>query len=67
MGNLKIVGNWEDLKSKLKQRHAHLTDDDLVFEKGKENELLERLEKITGKPKEEWHDTIQDLQDFKIE
>lgn len=45
---LNIKGNWDELKGKLKQKYAKLTDDDLLFVEGKENELLGRLEKKLG-------------------
>lgn len=34
-----IKGNWEQLKGKMKQKFAVLTDDDLLFEEGKEQEM----------------------------
>lgn len=43
-----IKGNWDELKGKLKQKYAKLTDDDLLFVEGKEEELLGRLEKKVG-------------------
>lgn len=42
---LNIKGNWDVLKGKLKQKYAKLTDDDLLFIEGKENELLGRQKK----------------------
>jgi uncharacterized protein YjbJ (UPF0337 family) len=59
---LKIKGSWSELKDKLKQQYAQLTDEDLMFAEGKEDELLARLEKKTGKPQEEISDTIEKLQ-----
>ena len=59
---LKIKGNWNELKGKLKQKYAKLTDDDLLFTEGKEYEMLGRLEKRTGKRREEIRKTIEDLQ-----
>lgn len=59
---LKIKGNWNVLKGKLKQKYANLTDDDLLFVEGKEDELLGRLEKKLGKTQEEVSDTIEELQ-----
>ncbi|MES2287084.1 MAG: CsbD family protein [Bacteroidota bacterium] len=59
---LKIKGNWNELKGKLKQKYAKLTDDDLLFIEGKEDELLGRIEKRVGKSKEEIRDTIEKLQ-----
>jgi uncharacterized protein YjbJ (UPF0337 family) len=58
---LNIKGNWDVLKGKLKQKYAILTDDDLLFIEGKENELLGRLEKKLGKTKEEIRDAIEKL------
>ncbi len=59
---LKIKGNWNELKGKLKQKYANLTDDDLIFAEGKEDELLGRLEKKLGKTQEELEDTFDKLQ-----
>ena len=50
------------LKGKLKQKYANLTDNDLLFVKGKEEELLGRLEKRLGKTKGELSDIIDRLQ-----
>lgn len=50
---LKIKGNWNQIKGKLKQKYGQLTDDDLVFTEGKEDELLGRLQERLGKNKEE--------------
>ncbi len=58
---LKIKGNWDQLKGKLKQKYAKLTDDDLLFVEGKENELLGRLEKKLGQTKEEIRNAIEKL------
>lgn len=53
MNKLLIKGNWNELKGKLKQKYADLSDDDLAYVEGKEDELLGRLQKATGKTKEE--------------
>ena len=53
MTKLEIKGSWNEVKGKLKQKYAHLTDDDLLFAKGKEDELLGRLQKKLGRTKEE--------------
>ena len=53
MDKLSIKGNWNVLKGKLKQSYASLTDDDLKFEEGKEDELMGRLQKKTGQTKEQ--------------
>ncbi len=61
MTKLEMKGSWNDVKGKLKQKYAQLTDDDLLFEEGKEDELLGRLEKKVGKSKEDLRQAIADL------
>jgi uncharacterized protein YjbJ (UPF0337 family) len=56
-----IKGNWNEMKGKLKQKYANLTDDDLMYEEGKEDELLGRLQKKLGKSKDEVNRLISDL------
>jgi len=51
--NLKFKGTWNELKGKVKQQYAELTDDDLLYEEGKEDELIGRLQKKTGKARDE--------------
>ncbi len=51
MSNLKIKGNWNELKGKLKQKYGELTDDDLTLIEGNEDELLGKLQKRLGKAK----------------
>ena len=58
MDNLRIKGNWNQIKGKLKQEYADLTDDDLTYIEGKEDELLGRLQEKTGKSKDELRDRI---------
>lgn len=53
MDNLKLKGSWNVLKGKLKQSYADLTDDDLKYEEGKEDELMGRLQKKTGQTKDQ--------------
>lgn len=48
-----IKGNWNEVKGKFKQQYADLTDDDLLYEEGKEDELLGRLQKALGKTRAE--------------
>ena len=61
MTKLEMKGTWNETKGKLKQQYANLTDDDLLFEEGKEDELLGRLEKKIGKTKQQLRDAISDL------
>jgi uncharacterized protein YjbJ (UPF0337 family) len=58
---LEIKGNWNELKGKLKQKYGQLTDDDLTFAQGKEDELLGRLQKRLGQNKEDIRKTIESL------
>ena len=48
-----IQGNWDEFKGKLKQKYADLTDDDLTYEDGKDDEMWGRLEQKLGKAKKE--------------
>jgi uncharacterized protein YjbJ (UPF0337 family) len=47
-----MKGNWNVAKGKLKQKFAQLTDDDLQYVEGKEDELLGRIQKRTGQTRE---------------
>lgn len=53
MENLQLKGRFNEIKGKLKQKFASLTDDDLMFEEGEEDELYGRLQQKLGKTKEE--------------
>lgn len=53
-----IQGNWNQAKGKLKQQYAQLTDNDLMYEEGKEDELYGRLQKKLGVSREELQRTI---------
>ena len=50
---LQLKGNWNIARGKLKQKFAQLTDDDLQYVEGKEEELIGRIQKVTGKPRAE--------------
>lgn len=53
MDKLELKGKWNVIKGKVKQAYANLTDDDLRYEEGKDDELLGRLQEKTGKGKDE--------------
>ncbi len=61
MNKLHIKGSWNEIKGKLKQQFGNLTDNDLTFAEGKEDELLGRLQKKLGKSKEELRAMIEKL------
>ena len=61
MNITELKGNWNEQKGKLKQKFAQLTDDDLMYEEGKKEEMLGRLQIKLGKTKEELHEIIAAL------
>jgi uncharacterized protein YjbJ (UPF0337 family) len=61
MNKTEVKGNWNEQKGKLKQVFGILTDDDLMFEEGKKDEMLGKLQIKLGKSKEELHKIIEEL------
>jgi uncharacterized protein YjbJ (UPF0337 family) len=61
MTRLNFKGNWNEVKGKLKQKYAQLTDDDVAFAEGKEDEFLGRLQQKLGKSKEDLRREIENL------
>jgi len=61
MTTLELKGQWNELKGKLKQKYGQLTDDDLTFTEGKDDELYGRLQTRLGKTKQEVRKLIADL------
>ncbi len=61
MNTTLIKGNWNELKGKLKQKFGDLTDDDLIYSEGREDEMLGRLQKKLGKSKDEVRKMLADL------
>lgn len=53
MDKLELKGKWNELKGKVKQAHADLTDDDLRYEEGQDDELLGRIQQKLGKTRDE--------------
>ncbi|MFA9189780.1 CsbD family protein [Flavobacterium sp. FZUC8N2.13] len=53
MNSTEIKGNWNEIKGKLKQKYADLTDDDLLYEEGKEDEMFGKIQQKIGKTKDE--------------
>ncbi|MGE9313845.1 CsbD family protein [Niabella sp. CJ426] len=56
-----VKGNWNVVKGNLKQKWADLTDDDLLYEEGQEDEVIGRIQKRTGETKEDINRFIDDL------
>jgi uncharacterized protein YjbJ (UPF0337 family) len=61
MTKLGFKGSCKETKGKLKQKYGQLTDDDLTFAEGKDEELLGRLQKKLGKSKEELRRELESL------
>ncbi|MBD1429145.1 MULTISPECIES: CsbD family protein [Sphingobacterium] len=61
MDKLDLKGKWNEMKGKVKQEYAELTDDDLKYEEGKDDELLGRLQQKLGKAREEVVDWLKGL------
>ncbi len=58
---LKLKGSWNETKGKMKKAYADLTDDDLKYEEGKDDEFVGRLQTKLGKTKDEVVKWIQSL------
>ena len=61
MNKTEVEGNWNEQKGKLKQKFAELTDNDLMYEEGKKDEWLGKLQIKLGKSKEELNKIISSL------
>ncbi|MCW3082762.1 MAG: CsbD family protein [Bacteroidetes bacterium] len=59
--SLKIKGSWNEVKGKIKKQYADLTNDDLLYKEGQDDELVGRLQKKTGKTKDQVISWIQSL------
>lgn len=57
----KLKGNWNIVKGQLKQKYGDLTEDDLTYVEGQEDELLGRLQEKTGEAKEALKDFIDKM------
>ncbi|HUR11176.1 MAG TPA: CsbD family protein [Flavitalea sp.] len=53
MDRLEFKGKWNEWKGKIKQTHANITDDDLRYEEGKDEEVVGRLQQKLGKTRDE--------------
>ena len=61
MNTTEAKGKWDELKGKLKQKYATLTDNDLLFEEGKKDEMMGNIQIKLRKTKEELHKIISSL------
>ena len=60
MNTLEIKGDWNIIKGKLKQKWANLTDNDLRYTEGQQEELVGRIQKLTGETREVVENTIRE-------
>ena len=60
MNNLTFKGNWNEVKGKLKQKFGQLSDDDLTYSEGRDDELIGRLQKKLGKTESEIRKLIEE-------
>ena len=61
MTKLNLKGSWNEMKGKLQQKYAQLTDDDLHFVEGKEDELIGRIQQRLGRTKEEIRHELEEM------
>lgn len=61
MDKLELKGDWNQIKGKAKQQYGDLTDDDLAYEEGKEDEMVGRVQEKLGKTREEVVDWLNSL------
>lgn len=61
MNKKEINGKWTELKGKLKKEFAVLTDNDLMYEEGKRDVMLGRIQKKLGKTEEEFKKIMEAL------
>ena len=54
MDKMELKGNWNIWKGKLKQQYSELTDDDLKYEEGKDDEFWEEFRKKPERRKTTW-------------
>jgi uncharacterized protein YjbJ (UPF0337 family) len=60
MTTLEIKGDWNITKGKLKQKWAKLTDNDLHYVEGQQEELVGRIQKLTGETREAVEQVIKE-------
>ncbi len=58
---LKLQKPWERVKETLKEINVELTDDDLAYQPGQEDQLLERLEKKMKRSKADIRALIESI------
>jgi uncharacterized protein YjbJ (UPF0337 family) len=62
MTTFEIKGDWKITKGKLKEKWAQLTDNDLLYAEGKQDELVGRIQKCTGETREVVENAIKEFE-----
>jgi uncharacterized protein YjbJ (UPF0337 family) len=47
--DLQLKGKWNQVKGRLKEKYANLTDDDLTYQEGQDDKMWGRLQEKTGR------------------
>lgn len=58
---LRLNAPWNVVKERMKENDIHLTDEDLEYEEGKEDELLQRLERKMNRSRQQIKDYIESI------
>jgi hypothetical protein len=58
---LNLKTSWDEVKERLKENDMELSDEDLEYEPGKEDELLKRLEAKLNKSPEQLKQYIESI------
>jgi len=58
---LRLQASWPEVRERLKENNIELTDEDLDYQPGKENELLERLQEKMKRTKAEIRILLESL------
>jgi uncharacterized protein YjbJ (UPF0337 family) len=66
MNSQQLKGQWNIIKGKLKQKYANLTDDDLIYVEGKEDEMLGRVQARLGKTREDVEKMLKEEHNFTL-
>lgn len=61
MNETTLKGGWNEMKGKIKQAYGDLTDDDLTYQEGQEDEMWGKIQQKTGKTKDEINKAIADI------
>ena len=61
MDKLEYKGTWNEVKGRMKKSYASLTDDDLTYTEGQEDQMLGKIQQKLGKTRDEVIDMIKSI------